>query len=321
MCVVLPSVMRGATFSILIAALATMLTGCVRSTDTLDECSFPLRLKFAYTYNRENRDLFAEEIDCVSLRLYDAQTGRFVKGTDISASEIAQDGSYTWSAPVGTYTLVAWGGVKNRYRLVHHDQLSGHYLHLPCDGNGAVDQSDEHLWHKMLTDILINGDLTPCYTVDLHKLSNDVTVTVSGERSVESGEGLRSSALITVCNGAYRFDGQKHPEAATITYRPLSQSSLSTLRSPLSTLSTLESHRFTTLSLERYDGSHLEVSYDGTPIYSGGLSELIAQQPDIIFDLDDDFHINFDVAGQGASLSVTISVNDWVVHSYNVSLQ
>ena len=47
---------------------ASFLCGCVR--DNRDDCLFPLRLQFSYTYNREGRDLFSAEVEQVRLYLF-----------------------------------------------------------------------------------------------------------------------------------------------------------------------------------------------------------------------------------------------------------
>lgn len=301
--------------------MALIAGGCVRSdSDDLSACEYPLRLHFSYLYNRESRDLLHEEVPAISLCLFDSETGRFVKGAEISVSELDANGNFIWLVPSGRFSLVSWGGAGDRYRIADNSSLSAHKLMLPLAEKGQVSHSPQHLWHNLTTDILINGDITPVYNIDLHKLSNDVTVTVSSTNDypLESGKllGVRSDFPdmngISVTHNLYNYLGQIDSSSAKVFYLPSSD-----LGSPKRHI-----HRYTTLGLSRYDDSHLNVGYGDKTIYDGSLTELIARQPDIIFDLDDDFRLDFNITpGPDGNASVAVSVNDWHIHDYTVSLK
>ena len=299
------------------AALLIMLASCVRDGESsLENCEFPLRLKFSYTYNRENRDLLREEVPSISLYLYDTETGRLVKSTSIGIDALDSRGGFTWSAPAGRFSLVTWGGDKPRYSVSADGPIDSHTLSLPAGENGLIPQNRAHLWHNLTTDILINGDLTPSYNVDLHKISNDVTVTVSladsGRHIAKGKRDPLPGNSISVTNNLYGFSGGIHPSASPAIYLPESSSPAPGK----------ETHAYTILGISRYDDSRLNVAYGGNSIYDGPLAELIARQPDIIFDLDDDFHLDFEVApGNDGSASVSISLNGWHIHDYNVILK
>ena len=296
--------------TILLALVLSLATACVRTSSSgLEDCEYPLRLRFCYTYNREGRDLFGEEVPCVALRLYDS-SGRLVRARDVKASEIGPDGSFMWSAPQGRFTLVTWGGVESRCVLDAAPALADAKLSLP-DVAGRVTQAREHVWHCVTGDILVNGTLTPVYEVDMHKVSNDVCVGVS------SADGMplerTPAAQIRAANNIYDFAGQIHPSAYEVSYLPAD---------PIQTAEGGARLDFTTLGLSRHDRSALKVEYGETTIYDGGLTELIAMQPDIIFDLDDEFFLDFEVGrAEGDNLSVGIKVNGWHVRDYDVPLR
>lgn len=92
---------------------AALLWGCVR--DDRSECRFPLRLRFAYTYNTEQEDLFDREIEALHLYLYDADGGRLVAAASPDVGSLSGDHTFEWAVPPGSYRVVAWGGVKQRY--------------------------------------------------------------------------------------------------------------------------------------------------------------------------------------------------------------
>lgn len=290
---------------------ACVATGCVRDGVSPDACEYPLRLRFSYTYNRENRDLFAEEVPSVQLFLYDSSDGSLVKRADLTADNIDKDGCFVWMAPAGHFNLVAWGGADSRYSISPAAAIESHTLSLPADADGKTRQERKHLWHRLVADILINGDLTPVYDIDLHKISNDVTVTVS-ESDADTRALHESEAFVSASNALYDYAGNIHSSSPLAYYVPDSDK-----KNP-----GIHIHTFTTLGLSRNDASRLEVSYDGNKLYDGGLTDIIAQQPDIIFDLDDDFRLDFKVnSGPDGNASVALSINGWLVKEYNVALQ
>lgn len=295
------------------AAVPAMLTAlliaasCVRS-DDFEECEFPLRLQFSYTFNRENRDLLMEEIPTISLRLFDAETGKFVKKTDLSINELDSTATYVWKAPPGKYSLVSWGGIQTRYLLSEGQTLDQHFLTLPTGEDGYISHRQEHLWHNISTGINIDGDLSPVFPIELRKISNDITVTINSSDGKPFEQPVSSS--INAANGHYSPHGTIHPEATSITYTPFATGEPTRL-----------THSYTTLGLSRSDGSKLTVAYGDQNIFDGSLTELIARQPDIDFDLDDDFHLDFDLKASGDnSASVSISVNGWHIVEYDVTL-
>lgn len=282
-------------------------SSCVRS-DDFEECEFPLRLQFSYTYNRENRDLLMEEIPTISLRLFDAETGEFVKKTDLSINELDSTATYIWKVPMGKYSLVSWGGIQTRYMLSEGLTLNDHFLTLPIGEDGYISHQQEHLWHNISTGINIDGDLSPVFPIELRKISNDITVTINSSDEKPFEQPVYSS--ISAVNGHYSPHGTIHPEATTITYMPFETGEPTCL-----------THSYTTLGLSRSDESNLRVAYGTRSIFDGSLTELIARQPDIDFDLDDDFHLNFDLKASGEnSASVSISVNGWHIVEYDVTL-
>lgn len=291
---------------------------CVR-TGLEDDCEFPIRLHYSYVYNREDRDLLFEEVPNLSLHLFDLDTGEPIKNVELDISDLREDGTYTLYAPPGRYCLVSWGGAGERYKTVSDCLLAEHGIRIEADAEGNVGHRRCHLWHAISDDILVNGLLTPTHEVELLKLSNDVNVTVRANNDYSTSRDSDRPFLdpdltgcdITAGNGWHSFSGSIHGDQMSVRYIPDKSGTEAGVR-----------HEFTTLSLHDGDDSMLLVSYDGVNLYSGSLTGLIAEKPGIEFDLDDEFELLFEVSpSDTGTASVTVSVNGWRLHDYEVSLR
>lgn len=299
-------------FPAVFAAIMISLTGCIR--DNRDDCTFPLRLHFTYLYNEEATDLLSDEVETLRLYLYDTATGAIVASRSLQVSDLDASNSTEWLVPPGKFSLVTWGGVKNRYDVNPGNTLDAMTLTLPADAStGKVTHEQEHLWHNLTTDLLVNGDITPVYDIDMHKLSNDVTVTVATPEGYSLP--LHPVSEIAATNGVYDAYGNIPEGSAPISYIPAVEAMSRAGELPGSV------HSYTTLGLERDDDSALKVDLDGTTIYDGSLTALIGAQPDIDFDLMDEFNVYFLVTPGNDRLDVAVSVNGWQVVEYDVTLR
>lgn len=283
-----------------------ILTGCIR--EDRDDCLFPLTLHYTYTYNREECDLFAAEVDNVMLYLYDTDSGQLTASRRVETTDIASDGcTFDWAVPPGRYTLVSWGGIRSRNSVDGHGNIASHTAGLMLD---QVEHRREHLWHDITTDILVNGDLMPVYDIDLHKLSNDLTVTVSSK-----GAPFASAPLshVTASNGRYDSTGRPYAASPTLYLPAVDESDLQAV-----------TYDYTLLSLSDGDDSHLHISLPdtGTTVYDGSLSSLLSADTAKDLDLDDEWHLDFDVDnGPDGNLAVSVSVNGWKIIDYTVILK
>lgn len=293
-----------------------LLWGCVR--DDRSECRFPLRLRFAYTYNTEQEDLFDREIEALHLYLYDADGGRLVAAASPDVGSLSGDHTFEWAVPPGSYRVVAWGGVKQRYDFRSTGNFSEATLSVRRLEDGvSVDQACEHLFHSMAGGVKIDGSVTPEYTLDLHKNSNDVRVVVSG---LTDDERTRLRCTIGSANGDYGFDNEVRGVEG-VCYLPAAGAEGADA-----------TNEFTVLRLWPGDASRLkvEVAAVGTTaaagaggtvtaagsqvIFDGSLSELLLQKPGMDLDLQDDFVIKLEAQRKpGGGFGVEIYVNGWHV--------
>lgn len=286
-------------------ALAVFPASCVRDDGLSGRCRYPLRLEFAYTYNREGCDLLKDELTTLHLYLYDTADGTLSAMADVPVSALGENGRYDWAAPAGRHTLVVWGEDRAGYRHSAHEMIDTHRFSVV-----DAEMNDAHLWHNMTTDLLINGSVTPVYGVEMRKLSNVIGVTVCTSDGSDLPE--ITAATVTASNGTYTADGRPCSQAGAVTYRPVSD--FAAADSHL--------HRFCVPYLSDGDDSQLNVTMGQTELYSGSLTGLLKQNDDVDLDLDDDFQLRFTVTPEisGGSATVGVEVNGWVIKEYNVSL-
>lgn len=291
-----------------------MMQSCVM--DHPDPCEAPLRLHFTYLHSRENDadpeheiDLFGAEVDNVAVALYDADNGAFVASRTFETSEMAPDHTVEWTVPYGSYNVVSWGGVRSRHTIDNAGLLETHSLAINGDD---VAQREEHVWHNLLAGVKVDGDTTVTRHADMHKITNNVLVTVTSV----NGAALEAptEARISATNGRYDFRRTMTADTPTL-YSPESD----TTGDPLQ-----HSHLFTVMRLHKGDDSHLSVTYPPIeePIYDGPLSPMLARMPYADLDLDDEWHLDFQVEpGPPGAFVVTVTVNGWKIIQYDVSLQ
>lgn len=287
---------------------AVLLCSCVR--DDRDGCLFPLRLRFSYTYNREHRDLFGEEVDSLRLYLFDACCRSLVDSATMASSALDSGDVFVWKVPPGDYDVVAWGGPGSAYPAHVDGTLTGSLLSVRTDSEGYAAPRGGHLWYGIVRDMSVLGDIRePDYGVDMRKYSNRVRVEVSG---IPTDAFPRLQCTLEASNGAYGFDGEECGDS------PVSW------RSVFRAEGSLAVHEFVTLRLREGDDSRLRVAFAPDPgasaleIYSGSLSGLLAANPALDLDLDDEFTVRLAYRpGSGGIFSVAIYVNGWHVVDLN----
>lgn len=291
---------------LLLTGGAILLVGCVR--DDRSECRYPLPLRFTYTYNTEQQDLFDAEVTHLDLFLYDAQSGRLVARVSPEVETLSPTNEYEWMVAPGLYDVVAWGGVEQHYHYERPELFPTAQLSVNCGADDqTVLQRREHLFHALIRRVRVTGDLLAGQVMDLHKNSNDVRVEVTGLTEEQS---RRLQCTISSRNGDYGFDN-RCPELRTVIYRP-----------DASYADGLATYDYTVLGLWPGDSSwlHVELPADGTghsastTIFDGSLSELLLQKPGTDLDLEDEFTIRLEakLIPEG-DVSVEIYVNDWHV--------
>lgn len=291
---------------LLLSGGAILLVGCVR--DDRSECRYPLPLRFAYTYNTEQQDLFDAEVEQLDLFLYDATSGRLVAQVSPEVDLLSPTNSYSWMVAPGLYDVVAWGGVSQRHHYEATDQFSTARLSINRESDGeTVLQRREHVFHAMIEGVCVTGDRMAEQVMDLHKNSNDVRVEVTGLTEAES---QRLRCTIRSANGDYSFDNTCVADHA-VNYQP-----------DAGFTDGVATFDHTVLGLWAGDSSWLNVTFAdeassraaSSQLFDGSLSDLLLQKPGTDLDLEDEFTVRIEATPTpDGSFDVDIYVNDWLV--------
>ncbi|MCM1291362.1 MAG: FimB/Mfa2 family fimbrial subunit [Prevotella sp.] len=80
--------------------------------DDLEPCPQGLQVRFIYDYTLEGGNAFPEQVDCLTLHVYDAD-GNYVKSLTETTDQL-KDENYrmTIDLPAGKYRLIAYGGLE-----------------------------------------------------------------------------------------------------------------------------------------------------------------------------------------------------------------
>ena len=300
---------------LLLTAGAILLVGCVR--DDRSDCRYPLPLRFTYTYNVEQTDLFDAEVTQLDLFLYDAASGRLVAQLSPDVDMLSPDNGLEWMVPPGEYDIVAWGGVVQRYRFSSMQSFEQALMSIRREQDGeTVSQQQEHLFHAVCRDVRVTGNLLPEVVMDLHKNSNDVRIEITGLTETQHEQVACS---IRSANGDYAFDNTIRTQQP-VTYLP-----------EAGYTNGVASYDHTVLGLWPEDDSWLKVELLSTPVksdgtaqtlFDGSLSELLLQKPGTNLDLEDEFTIRLEVkpSSSDSSVRVELYVNDWHVVDMNGGL-
>ena len=120
----------------------------------------------------------------VRLYLFDSRSGELKASTVARSKDLGPDNTFTWNVAPGSYHAVAWGCSEGeRYRVLSSERFPQSRLSVQTLSDGSsVEQKPEHLWYEIGRGLTVTGELQAPHPMDLHKLSNDVRVEVSGLR-------------------------------------------------------------------------------------------------------------------------------------------
>lgn len=95
--------------------------------DDLDPCPHGVRLRFVYDHNMEFANSFHQQVDCLTLYIYDAQ-GNFVTKA-VETTDALKDENYRMQIDLeeGDYRLIAYGGLaceKHSFKVVDEPMVT-----------------------------------------------------------------------------------------------------------------------------------------------------------------------------------------------------
>lgn len=196
--------------------LSACLSGCIK--DDRSECNPGVLLKYDYSLNTSHANLFGEEVDAVTVYVFDEQ-GRYYDCYSENGSRLTNNWQMFLPLPAGNYTTVTWGGTLGTYRTgeknadetAFQSGLKKGVTHID-DFMLTAEKEDGAALGKL--DALYHGkaEVTSVYqpaqatTVELMKNTNRLTVTVEDPsivpQSARAGEPPYGITC-TATNGRY----------------------------------------------------------------------------------------------------------------------
>lgn len=113
----------GAAFTA--ASMGLISTSCNALYDDLPECQpSAVDLRFVYEYNMERANAFHNQVDCLTLYVYDEQGNFVTRSAETSAEQLADENyRMTLHLPEGKYHAVAYGGMECENTSFRHPML------------------------------------------------------------------------------------------------------------------------------------------------------------------------------------------------------
>mgnify|MGYP000000147868 CR=1 FL=1 len=206
--------------------LLPVFTSCIR--EYLEECPQEYALRFRYDYNMKFKDLFADQVEDLSVYVFD-KDGKYVR-TVTDRGERLRDSEYKLILPLapGHYCFVVWAGldggcfnpVSLQSGISEENDLS---LLLYRNDNGEVpcDRPLAALWHSRLEAVEVFGPGTlQTDTLNLIKDTNTIRIILQQR----DGSLLRASDFdiridCPAGNGLLAHDNDLLPDRPLV-YRP-----------------------------------------------------------------------------------------------------
>lgn len=302
---------------LLSASLLCLASGCIK--EDLSECNPGVLLKYDYSLNPEHTNLFGQEVDKVTVFVFD-ENGLYYDRFSEEGSHLTNDWQMRLPLPPGNYTAVTWGGALGTYRIgetnagetAFQSELAKGVTHidnfmLTAEKDGQPLTQLDDLYHGR-ADVVSVYQPETATTVGLMKDTKHLTVTVQDLTVGRGRAGAGDAPYEVYCTGAnarYLADNSFGRKAETVTYRPYN-----TYTTPGKAVSELDLLRLVI-------GSPFRLVVNdkaGRKVFDRDLLEAMMAtghfktQED--FDRELDYHV---VIKTDLDLSITVTINGWEV--------
>lgn len=296
--------LTGVTAMLLFLAL----TSCID--DSTDGCPAGLSLRFEYTLNESNEDLFADQVTHLDLDLYD-KDGYYVKSYKLLQSELKNGNTFPLSLPTGSYTFVTWANMPDgAYQYTSGPKLEDMRVKLNVSPSDEAAPAYLSLFHG-ITSIEVGKTINNQQTISLTQntiLLHILLKEIGGNMNpLKIGDYTIS---ITSSNGTYRYDNSVVGDER-LSYKP----SYSLVDDGY----TLKID-FTLLRLYAGDDTHIQIKdAQGKVFYNESLTTKIMESPAFTsnedFDRCQELTLKYVVTiKESDSVESRLTmINDWVV--------
>lgn len=302
---------------LLSALLLGFVSGCVK--EDLSKCNPGVLLKFDYSLNPESTNLFGEEVDKVTVYVFD-EKGLYYGCFSEAGKRLTNGWEMLLPLPPGNYTTVTWAGPLGTFRIgetnadgtAFQNELKKGVTHiddfmLTAEQDGRPLTALDNLYHGI-------AQVTSTYqpemvtTVDLMKNTKHLIVTVLDASVAGSGKDAPYEVYCTGANARYMADNRIGKQAETVTYRPFE--TFTNLGEAVSELNVLRLVMGRPIRL-------VVKSKDGKTVFDKDLLEVLMStghynaQED--FDREDTYRVVIEMGQSGGGEGgITITVNGWL---------
>lgn len=285
-------------------ALITVAVSVFSCTKEDYECPSEVTLKFSYTYNADDKDYFADEVDKLYMYLFD-ENNMFISSRIINTSELGGKSEMQVVMPKGTYSLAVWGNAyENEFSMI-----DGYVLEKQTDSNGEVDHNVNDLFHSIVKEKLNKNEMV--IEVPFIKNTNNIAVVITDLRSeTRTIPDSDYSIRISGSNGSYNFDNSPVANQQPIQYKPFYSQA---------TVEGKECDRadFKTLRLLVEDDITIDIYEEGRLRRQDKLTDILIKEFNHIngnADLDkySNFEFLYQINPNGTITLAKIKVEDWI---------
>ncbi|MDR0333200.1 MAG: FimB/Mfa2 family fimbrial subunit [Dysgonamonadaceae bacterium] len=309
--------------------LSLLAISCIK--EDSDDCQRGLRLNFSYTHNNQDKDLLSEQVRNIRVFLFDQSTGILTDVVLAGTQDIAR-GYIDVNLAEGIYTAIAWGGssidmfqdniggytdvatvgtttLDQFRRMLAYDPLSGNAL---ADVTPKVKDFDD-LFYAAATDLSVTGWNRHPADLAFIKNTNTLKVVVTGLEHLRSGTSPLN-IFSTGKNWQYRYNNAPDASVPRMLYMPQTETATANATEVLIKQQRLNMSQLAVdpvlLYIRDVNGADLI-----TPL---NVIETIRQNPayqtQADIDREDLFTITMEIEpGDSVTLTVTITINDWII--------
>lgn len=310
---------------IIYVALLFAMQSCVR--EDVNDCSAGLLLRFRYTLNDQQTNLFGTNIHKITVYIFDKE-GKYVDTFSESGEKITSD--YLMQIPLdkGSYDIVAYGGEFGTYTPGELDNATNQMNNLLRKGVtdikdfrlllNDVEGDEGFLLPAAVPDDLYAGSATdvPATTgrgevtdVELIQDTKKVKVILTGTDFLTRVQAV-PDIYITALNARYTFDNQIDGAHRTLKYAS-SQTTVDSNRMEAN-LKTMRLVIGTSPMLVIKTPATGEVIYNKNLIEQILLNPSYSSQTDL--DREDEFVFEITLEGKDHQVVVSVSVNGWKIN-------
>lgn len=146
------------------AAMTLISTSCNAIYEDLPECApSAVNLRFVYEYNMERANAFHNQVDCLTLYVFDEQGNLVTRSVETSSTSLADESfRMTLELPEGSYHAVAYGGMECEKSSFRHPASTAETnslsdlkveMHPDCLSDDARRQLHNHFYGAVDFDV------------------------------------------------------------------------------------------------------------------------------------------------------------------------